>query len=249
MSGTWLKIIAITAMVIDHIGAIFFPEYNILRMIGRLTFPIFAFFVAEGAYHTKDFNRYMMRLGGFGLLSEIPFDLAFNKELIFWEHQNVMWTFFLALAAIWVDRNMTKRTQSRIWFVVAVGAAAMLAEAAKTDYGMVGVLLVAVFYAYRSKPVLKYSMAALLMVYFGIRITMLRFWILQEYVAQFSEPIDIGTQFSYFFVLSDYIQVLACAAFPLLAFYNGQRGSGRKYFFYLFYPLHLLVLAGIAAFF
>ena len=62
-----LKIIAITSMLIDHIGSVLLPDYNILRIIGRLSFPIFAFLVVEGYFHTRDVKKYLQRLFVFGV--------------------------------------------------------------------------------------------------------------------------------------------------------------------------------------
>ena len=64
-------------MLIDHAGAVLFPQYEILRIVGRLAFPIYAYTLVEGLVHTHDVKKYMLRLGAFALISEIPFDLAF----------------------------------------------------------------------------------------------------------------------------------------------------------------------------
>ena len=71
-----LKLLAALCMVIDHIGVVFLPDITVLRCIGRLAMPIFCFFVAEGYYHTKDRRKYLLRMGVFALIAELPFDLA-----------------------------------------------------------------------------------------------------------------------------------------------------------------------------
>ena len=92
-----LKMIAIISMLVDHIGHIFFPEVMIFRIVGRIAFPIFAYVLAEGIYYTKDITKYMMRLGIFALLSEIPYDLAIMGSMLEFSHQNVFFTLFFAV--------------------------------------------------------------------------------------------------------------------------------------------------------
>ena len=99
LDGTALKLIAMVSMVIDHVGAVFFPAAAWMRMVGRLAMPLFSFCVAEGFAHTRDKKKYLLRMGVFALLSEVPFDLAFEGR-VGPGHQNIMLTFFLALLAL-----------------------------------------------------------------------------------------------------------------------------------------------------
>ena len=78
LSTFQLKWIAIITMLIDHIGAVLFPYELGYRIIGRIAFPIFCFLIVEGFSHTRDVRRYMVRLGIFALISELPYDLAFH---------------------------------------------------------------------------------------------------------------------------------------------------------------------------
>ena len=99
LDGTVLKIIAMISMVFDHVGDMFFPGVMWLRMIGRLAMPIFSFCIAEGFAHTRDRKKYLFRIGVFALISEIPFDLAFEGRIGF-SHQNIMLTFFLSIVGL-----------------------------------------------------------------------------------------------------------------------------------------------------
>ena len=92
-----LKWIAIVTMLIDHIGAVLFPGEMILRYVGRISFPIFCFLLTEGVRYTRDIRMYMLRLGGFAILSEIPYDLAFHGRVVDPRYQNVFFTLLLGV--------------------------------------------------------------------------------------------------------------------------------------------------------
>ena len=82
MNGTALKSIAVCSMLLDHTGAVLFPELIWLRYVGRIAFPIYCFLIVEGFVHTRNLAGYMMRLMIFGLLSEVPFDIAFYNTIV-----------------------------------------------------------------------------------------------------------------------------------------------------------------------
>lgn len=201
-----LKMIAIAAMLIDHIGAVLYPEIPGLRCIGRLSFPIFCFLLAEGFCHTGNIKQYLMRLGIFAVLSEIPYDLALRKRLFVLEKQNVFFTLFLGLCMLW-GISMTKIYVEKILLIIIV---MWLAEFLHTDYGFRGILLIGLFYLVRENRTLTVFTGALWNFYSVSRI---------QYWGSFSSI--------------------------LIGLYNGQKGKNIKYFFYLFYPLHLLILYSI----
>jgi hypothetical protein len=111
MDAFAIKIFASICMAIDHVGAVFpMFTYPFFRWIGRIAMPIYVYLIAEGCMHTKDINRYMLRLGVFALLSEIPFDLAFWQDyhiakeqplyINFLSTANVYYTLFFGVACI-----------------------------------------------------------------------------------------------------------------------------------------------------
>ncbi len=209
MSGFQLKVLAIITMLIDHIGAVLFPKVTILRIIGRLAFPIFAYLISEGMLHTSNIKKYLWRLFMFALISEIPFDLAFHGMLYDPNSQNVFFTLFLGLAAIaflhtYFDKNP----------VLAIGfaaAAALLADFLRTDYGWFGVAAVILFYCFRNYRAAGVFVFALLVAGYSLMGRTLEFYAIASGV-------------------------------PILL-YNGKKGSlNWKYFFYAFYPVHLLLL-------
>ena len=223
LDGTVLKIIAMISMVLDHVGDMFFPGVTWLRMIGRLAMPIFSFCIAEGFAHTHDRKRYLCRIGVFALISEIPFDLAFEGRVGF-AHQNIMLTFFLAILALMLfDRIRGGKDPEAERIPIgrtALGAAAVAAAAAvallvRADYTVFAVVAVFLFYVLRGNHPLIRS---------GVGVA--------------------------FLALTRTVGYYCATGFSLipLALYNGKKGKGLKWLFYIFYPGHLLVLAAIKAF-
>lgn len=139
LSQEALKVIACVTMLIDHIGAVFFPQHLWLRVIGRLSFPIYCFLLAEGAQYTKNPVKYGLRLFIGLLLSEIPYDLCFYGGFRVL-HQSVMVTLFLAYLMLLCMKK------APLWAKPLIAVPfAFLAELLHGDYGGAGVLMVAVF--------------------------------------------------------------------------------------------------------
>lgn len=163
MTGFQLKLLAMLAMTADHIGAVFFPEIPLLRWIGRLAMPVLCFFIGEGLRHTRSPRRYLLRLTGFALLSELPFDLAFYGG-IEWEHQNVYFTLALGLLALWAIQSRGMEG----WLLALT--AALAAELLGCDYGMYGVLLILLLDRFHSARSEQLAGAALLnLAFFGLQ--------------------------------------------------------------------------------
>lgn len=164
-SGTTLKFIACVTMLIDHIGAscietqYMTAEYiptelirfdHVLRLIGRLAFPIFCFLLVEGFQHTHDVKKYIRRLLLFGVVSEIPYDMAFFRMPFYWENQNVYWTLAIGVIAMAAMQHFQDEKGDLIWKSgLAAVICAMIAELAKTDYGAIGVALIVALYLTR----------------------------------------------------------------------------------------------------
>ena len=220
LDGTALKIIAMISMVLDHAGDMLFPDVMWPRMIGRLAMPLFSFCIAEGYSHTKDKKKYLFRIGVFALISEIPFDLAFEGKVGF-SHQNIMLAYFLAVAALMLydrirgeddpERNHSSAGKT-VLGVCAVLAFSVLSFLLRADYTFFAVIAVFLFYVLRQKHLLIRAGAG---------------------VAFLSLTRTIG-----------YYCATGFSFIPL-AMYNGKRGKGLKWMFYFFYPGHLLILAAI----
>jgi hypothetical protein len=232
LSGSWLKVIAMVSMVIDH-SAYFILRYvdtftttlfivghrhvtwfYLMRCVGRLAFPLFCFLIVEGFLHTHDRKKYGRNLFVFALLSEIPFDLARCGHLS-WAGQNVFFTLFLgflALCAIsrWEKGEMWNVkygmwNENRLLALRLLGliAAGILMH---TDYGTSGVSFIILLYVLRRNRIFQAAIGCIML------------------------P----------------MRWIAGLAFIPINMYNGQRGfiqgPWAKYLFYAFYPLHLLVI-------
>jgi hypothetical protein len=144
MTTFQIKVIAIVAMIIDHMGLFFFPQFFIFRIIGRLAFPLFAWLIANGAYHTHDMGSYLRRLYIFALISQIPYLLANRLIDPHFSNLNVFCTLFLGLCAI-VLIQKTNNWAQWLFITVVMGAVAQLLQ---TDYGGFGVAVIVVFYVF-----------------------------------------------------------------------------------------------------
>lgn len=203
ISGFILKWIAMICMLIDHMGAVLFPQYIQMRIIGRLAFPIYCFLLVEGAVHTSDIRKYEKRLLLFAVLSELPFDLAFYGKVSL-GHQNVFFTLLLGLVVIEQYQRKREKLNNVLIFILAMVAAEIL----HTDYGAGGIVLIFCFFVLYQNVFIKQVV----------------------FILANSLIYGIGVQI-----------YAGLAAIPMLL-YNGKRGPGMKYFFYIFYPAHLLIL-------
>lgn len=157
-----LKWIAIISMLIDHTGAVLFPQYEWMRIVGRLAFPIFAFLLVEGFVHTSDVKKYMIRLGAFALVSEIPFDLAFFGTLLEFTHQNVFFTLFMGILMLY----LMLQTPSRGKQIITMIAALLISDYLCMDYGSWGLLMILAYYEMRDKKILKLVAVAVVNIFF-----------------------------------------------------------------------------------
>lgn len=222
MNGAQLKLIAIIVMLIDHTGALLFPKVYILRVIGRLAFPIFAYFISEGYIKTSDVEKYKKRLFVFALISQIPFYLAF-KNIVY---LNIFFTLFLGLYAINVyDENGSIGT---IWIM------GILAQVINTDYGLYGVFTIYFFYKYHED----FKTMAKKQVFLNIIFVSVIFLI--TVLSPFNRGKDAAWILKAF--VGTGMQAISLLSLFLIKSYNGQRGRSMKYLFYAFYPVHLMIL-------
>ena len=213
-----LKMIAIIAMTIDHVGVLLYPDALWLRVIGRLAMPIMTFLIVEGYHNTTNLKRYLIRLLIFALIAQPIYRLAFPHGL------NVLFDLLAGLCLIWLaDRiRLPWATYLLIAMVGIIGIAIEL------DWWHLGLFLIFIFHKTRGRFKSTVStLSALLVVNFFV------FAIVSAYTGDYS------------YVIINAINLGCILALPILFLYNGLRGSDYRYFFYTYYPLHLLLLFAI----
>lgn len=233
LSGNALKLIAAAAMVTDHVGLMFFPENLIFRIIGRLALPIYAFMIAEGCKYTKNRIKYFLTVFGLGAVCQAVY-WFFAGSTYF----SILITFSLSILTIYAlqfFRESVFDPAAPVWkkllsaglAVGVVAAVWQLNRVATIDYGFWGCMLPAFTGAFRRRhgtmpdklDALDQPMVHIVMLGLGSLLLAL----------------DKGG-----------VQYYALLALPLLMIYSGRRGKGNlKYFFYIFYPAHLVLLQGI----
>ncbi|MBU3175281.1 conjugal transfer protein TraX [Clostridium estertheticum] len=236
MTTSMLKFIACILMLIDHIGAVLLPRVIILRMIGRLSFPIFAYLIAVGYSKTNSFYRYLYRLLIFAAASQLPFSLAFSEQIkihSFFDflsflmgspnlHLNIFFTLSIGLIAI----RIWDKWESKFFKIISILALVIIAETFNTDYGLYGVAIILAFYIFReSKVKLLISQIIVYLVFNASGILLYVF-----------ETQGNSINHSWF------IQILSILSLIFIFKYNGKKGKNLKYAFYVFYPMHLLIL-------
>jgi hypothetical protein len=223
MNSFEIKIIAIITMIIDHIGLFFFPHIFILRVIGRLSFPLFAWLIANGAVHTKNIIAYAIRLFLFALISQMPFLYANRQITPAFGGLNVIFTLFLGLVVIIV---MKKTSRKNFWLLATIIASA-IADVSHMDYGAVGVLSIISFYLFYNKfDKMIVSQTLLLFIL--------------PYLMFFLE-IFYRLHLSFYYMDSDY-EFFGIFSLFFIAIYNKKQGHKLKYLFYCFYPLQYVAI-------
>lgn len=249
LSGSNLKILAAIIMLIDHIGAAilirmyfacqqsgaailgnkvyeFYASgglasiYMLLREIGRLAFPIFCFMVAEGFQRTKNIKKYILRMLLFALISEIAYDITFAAKCFEFSMQNVGFTFLLGLLILFIqskieEKEFTNNNTKNLMIKISLITVCLL----------VGILIAEV-------TAVDYGG-------FGIALLDCLYLLRKNKRTRL-----LGAAFlviAYSLVFNE-VEIYAALSFIILSFYNGSRGAKLKYFFYIFYPAHLLIL-------
>lgn len=198
MNTFQIKLLAVILMVIDHIGFFIFKDVVILRIIGRLSFPLFAFLIANGYLYTRDVKKYFLRLFIFANIIQIP-------SLFMYIPINIFYTLSFGLLCIIVYESQKDVTLKVVGILIILGITNIIGP----DYGIYGVLVILIIHVFRGKY---------LHISFGILLTGLLYYGI------------------------DHIQHFAALTPFIMKLYNKEKGPKMKYFFYLFYPVHLVFL-------
>lgn len=209
MSLFILKIIGIISMFIDHYDYIIGLPKSV-EVLGRIAFPIFAFAISEGYKHTRNLKNYILRIGIFAVLLQIPsWIFSYNYPL------NIFFTLFTGLCLISVLKNKNVNDVVKIIFTIMIF---FITRKINLDYGLYGFFTILIFTFYRENKVKM----------------IINFVILNIINVVRPNIFDL-----------DFTQIYSLLALIPIILYNGERGKNWKYFFYLFYPLHFLVIEGI----
>lgn len=228
VTGSELKYIAILAMLIDHIAALFIPAdeplYACMKFVGRLTAPIMCFFISEGYHYTKNLKKYFVRLSIFAVISHFAFAFAFNGSFLDANRESMITTLFLCLLAVHVIHFDKIKLGFKLPLLLLIAYTAQ-----NCDWGAEAVIYTIVFDLARENrktQIIAYSGAAAV------------FKLLPLIKVVMRNPAFIATEGH---VLGVFLTI------PLLLLYNGEKGGGKytKWVFYVFYPLHLLLLGYI----
>ncbi len=226
LNANQIKLIAIIAMTIDHLAWAIFPglrtEWYViaLHIIGRLTAPIMWFFIAEGCHYTRSMGKYVGRLFIFALISHFAYDFAFGIPFLplstgVFNQTSVMWSLAWAAALVWICRS--EKLPQWVKLVISV---AVCVIAFPSDWSSIAVMCPFFLYAHRGK----FKLQAIDIVLWSLVYALVYFFFLDK--------------------LYGALQMFTFLTIPILAMYNGERGKwkGMKWFFYIYYPAHLVVI-------
>ena len=233
LTGNQIKFILIVLMLVDHTVTILYDGSDTIRAIAvgasRVVAPGMIYFLVEGYIHTHNLRQYIIRMAVVAIISQFTFSYAFSTPLIpskgeyFYQELNVIWGLLwglLVMAAVFSESNRVKWWMKAVFYLIA------LLVSIPADFMAVAVIAAPLMYYYRE-----------------------HFWIKMMALAIPSFLINFGC---HLYWTGDFEMALIMGAavlliIPLFLFYNGKRGKwmGMKWFYYLFYPIHLFVLGFI----
>ena len=218
MTSYVLKVIALISMFCDHSGYIFLGSISYLNIIGRIAFPIFAFQISEGYKHTKNIQKYILRLFVFSFISQIPFTLFLKSIGNTGFSLNVFFTLLLGLISIVIYDNIKNKYNNKFLGFIPVILLSIIAHFLKCDYGWYGVILIFTFYLFKANKFLMNTGVICLMSI--------------KYLIDFVKTPSIYYLYFYFGAIFSLI---------FINLYNNKKGKNIKYLLYIFYPLHLII--------
>lgn len=212
----FIKIIAVVSMTIDHIGGAFFPQYPAFRWIGRIAFPLFCYCLTVGMMYTGDIKKYLLRLGAFAVISQPFWILAFNSDDIIGNifNLNIFFTLIVSLLGACGFKE-------RKWWLFIL--ALILLNVINFDYAMTGLILILIFYLCRNKP------------WLGAVVYTLTY--LPALNGNMADPLalKIGGHAIGF-------EIFALLALPFIYIQTNSGLKIPKWFFYIYYPVHLFAI-------
>ncbi len=223
LTSNQLKVIAIIAMFFDHVVGVFFLYDTLLgqglRIPGRIAAPIMCYMIAEGYHHTSSKKKYIVRLIIFAIVSHLPYNIYFG--FTFFQATSVIWALAMGLIALTAVKS--NKFNIFIKLVVLIACCALSVTANWNYIAVLWIVIFGVFYGSIKKQMLGFCAVGII---FYLVPTFLDFGLMHE-------------GYPHWYPLGIFL------AIPLLALYNGERGKKSKFitwFFYIFYPAHLIFL-------
>lgn len=245
LSGNALKIIAAITMLIDHMGVVLFPRAEILRIIGRISFPIFAYMIAEGCHYTKNKLKYFLSVFILGAGCQAVYSLYGGGKLL-----GILIAFSISIPIIYAMQFMKKaflvkapiaiQISATLIFILSILACYALNEKFLIDYGFFGCMAPVFASAFKvPREVQKKNQGESAEIKAAPKFPF--------DIAHLLNVISLGLCLVALIFTMSTLQAYALLSLPLLLLYSGKRGKLKmKYFFYVFYPLHLAALEGIS---
>ena len=214
MTSFILKIIAVITMLCDHLGYVIFGKFSFMNYIGRLSFPIFAFLITEGYIHTKNLKKYFARLLIFAIISQIPYMLYINAFSNSFS-LNILFTLSLGLLGI----TIYDKIKHKSFGILLVILLSFIAQYLKFDYGWYGIVIIFIFYIFKDEKLL------------------MNIYIFTLIFINYFFYYNASSRIEYLFII-----LFSTLSLIPINLYNTKKGKDIKYFLYIFYPLHLIIL-------
>ena len=202
-----IKVTAVLTMTIDHIGAFLFPQYIILRIIGRFAMPVFAYGTAIGTIRSKKPERYLLRLLLFAVISQVPYNLVGSKGA------SVISTIFITALFLYLIKK------DKVLYYILSLIPLIISFVVPMDYGTYFLAIAFAIYLFRDKMVLAFAAGSAITILLSL--------------AGHVHPLQMFSMIGLFFACFQGSDLLACKL-PAVKI--------NKYFFYVYYPLHLLII-------
>lgn len=204
-----------------------------LTNLGRLAFPLFAFMIVEGYFHTSNLKKYVKRLFILALLSEIPFNLMTSASVINPFEQNVIWTFLIGLFLIHLNEKARKKGKNWLTILTGVGSIGfgyVLGLLLMVDYYYAGVFIVLVFYYFRGRKWWHFLGQLIFLLY--IYLVMMQ-----------GLSYEINILGSTYYLNQQGLAIFAQIPIWLYRGKQGRYNKRLKHLYYAFYPAHMLILS------
>ena len=244
-----LKMVAIIGMLLQHTAIVFHEVIPFgleipMHFAGGLTFPILAFFLVEGYKHTSNVGKYMRRIFLFAVISQIPYTMAFSRLIPIFS-LNIMATLLLGLVLLWLYDKIKSR--GLFWFIFVL----LVAVSLVFDWGIIGPIMIIMYRVIsdekrrRVAPSIFAGTANIVMNLIAFVGVMLIF-LAESTTQSVSQAVDLTlasiAETGINPILAVMFAIGSLCAIPLIRRYNGERGRSMKWMFYIFYPLHFVVL-------